>query len=196
MRRLHAFLAEFDLSAARRDDAIAKLGAYSELVRRWNPTCNLVAKRDLRDPDRFESRHLIDSVALYPWMRGTHVDVGSGGGLPAVPLAILRPDARTILIERSTKKCRFLRQVALELELDFEVLEGDVRSVEVSGDVITARAVAPFDELWPLVRGLLSDDGVLLLQTIEPVETGPVDAVFEPSHAVGTRFVTCVRQSS
>ncbi len=196
MRRLNAFLGELELSVAKRAEAMAKFDAYYELLKRWNRSCNLVAKRDLHDVGRFETRHLIDSVALYPWMRGTHVDVGSGGGLPAIPLAILRPGERTILVERSTKKCRFLRHVGFELELDFEVIEGDAKEAAVSADVITARAVAPVVELWPLVRDLMADDGVLLLQTGEPVDPGVIDAMLEQSREIGSRFVTLVKQPS
>ena len=196
MRRLNALLGELELPIAQRTEAMAKFDAYYELLKRWNRTCSLVAKRDLHDVGRFETRHLIDSVALYSWMSGTHVDVGSGGGLPAIPLAILRPDERTILVERSTKKCRFLRHVGFELELDIEVIEGDAKDTALSADVITARAVRPVVELWPLVRDLLTRDGVLLLQTGEPVEAGSIDALLEPSREVGARFVTLVRRSS
>ena len=196
MRRLTALLAQLDLPMATRGQASAQIEQYVDLLKRWNRTHNLVAKRDLADAKRLETRHLIDSVALYPFMTGAHIDIGSGGGLPAIPLAILRPDAATTLVERSTKKCRFLRQVALELELGFEVMECDVRTIDRVADVVTARAVAPLDELWPMVRGVLAPGGVLLLQTTVPVTAvDPViDAVIEPSVEVNSRFVTVVRQ--
>ena len=191
MRRLYAYLETLGLPDEVIVHAVAQLAAFYELLARWNRAHNLVARRDVADVGRFERRHLIDSVGLMPWMKGTHTDIGSGGGLPGIPLAILRPEERTVLVERSRKKCQFLRHVALELGLDFEVCERDARDVDERADVVTARAVAPLDALWPIVP-----NGVFLLQTATPLDDIPEGVAAEPSVEVATRFVTVVRDRS
>lgn len=151
-------------AAASAGIATDRLEAYLELLMRWGRVHNLVAKRDLTDRDRLERRHLRDSMALLPWVRGHLADIGSGGGFPGVPLAILRPDEPTTLIERSTKKARFLRQVALELDLPLEVLEQDARCCTLAADTVTVRAVAKVAVAWQLARPLLRPGGAALLQ--------------------------------
>ena len=90
------------------DEAHAKLLAYLELLAKWNRTYNLTA---VREPLEMVSRHLLDSLAVLPFLRGeTLADLGSGAGLPGIPLAIARPDLAVTLIESNGKKARFLRE--------------------------------------------------------------------------------------
>lgn len=103
-----------DLDAA----AQAKLLAYLELLEKWNRTHNLTS---VRGAERMLSHHLLDSLAVLPHLqpaRGMRlVDVGSGGGLPGIPLAIARPTQQVVLLDSNRKKAAFLQQAVAELQL-------------------------------------------------------------------------------
>jgi len=95
-----------------------KLLDYLALLVKWNSTYNLTA---VRDPIEMVSRHLLDSLSIAPWVlpiNGRFLDVGSGGGLPGVPLAIVFPEQNWTLVDSIGKKVRFLTQVKLQLGLD------------------------------------------------------------------------------
>lgn len=90
--------------------------AFLALLQRWNGAYNLTA---IRDPLEMVTRHLLDSLSIWPWVKGGPVlDAGTGAGLPGVPLAILRPDLQFTLLDSAGKKVRFLRQVKRELGLE------------------------------------------------------------------------------
>ncbi len=94
----------------------AQLLAYLALLIKWNKAYNLTA---VRDPDEMVSRHLLDSLSVVPFIDGERqLDVGSGGGMPGIPLAIMFPDMKVTLLDSNGKKTRFLTQVKLELALD------------------------------------------------------------------------------
>lgn len=93
-----------------------KLLGYLALLIKWNKAYNLTA---VRDPDEMVSRHLLDSLSVVPFVQGERqLDVGSGGGMPGIPLAILFPDMKVTCLDSNGKKTRFLTQVKLELKLD------------------------------------------------------------------------------
>jgi 16S rRNA (guanine527-N7)-methyltransferase len=99
-------------------DAPAKLMAYLGLLAKWNQTYNLTA---IRDPLQAVSHHLLDSLAVLRDLStraGTLADVGSGGGLPGIPIAIAEPARRVTLNDASDKKGAFLRQAVIELGLN------------------------------------------------------------------------------
>lgn len=148
----------------------ARLTAYAGLLRRWNRTHRLVSRGDL---DELEARHIDDSLALVPWLQGpTLLDIGAGGGLPGIPLAIARPDMGVTLLERSARKARFLRQVVLELEVrNAEVVALDARRFHPPAlfHTATVRAVARPQCAWPLARRFLREGGVALLQSKAPL---------------------------
>jgi 16S rRNA (guanine527-N7)-methyltransferase len=101
-----------DLSEAQHE----KLLGYLALLIKWNKAYNLTA---VRDPDEMVSRHLLDSLSVVPFIEGERqLDVGSGGGMPGIPLAILFPDMNVTCLDSNGKKTRFLTQVKLELKLD------------------------------------------------------------------------------
>lgn len=143
-----------------------RLRAFAALVRRWNDTHRLVAQGDL---DYLEARHVEDSLALLPWLRGaTLVDIGAGAGFPGVPLALARPDLAVTLLERSARKARFLRQAILELNIgNATVALADARRYRAPKpfDAATVRAVAAPAKAWALARPLLRPGGVALLQS-------------------------------
>lgn len=159
--------------------AVETLEEYERLIRRWNARGNLVSRRDL---GRLRDRHVLDSLSLLPWWHGSLADVGSGAGLPGVPLAIARPESPVTLVERSERKARFLQHVIIELALDnVELVEADVRE-PLPGSLakrrfatVTARAVAPPGATWALLRSLLAPTGVALIQSAEPLEPSLFD---------------------
>jgi 16S rRNA (guanine527-N7)-methyltransferase len=139
-----------DLDAA----AQSKLLAYVALLDKWNHTYNLTA---IRDPERMLTHHLLDALATLPHLPQTRtlrlIDVGSGGGLPGVPLAIARPDWHVTLLDSRQKKTTFLRQAAAELSLRHVTVAAsrvEDYTPEVPFDVAISRA---FAELAPFVAG-------------------------------------------
>jgi len=96
-------------------DAQARLLGYLALLQKWNRVYNLTA---IREPHRLVTHHLLDSLAVLPHLpRGDIADVGSGAGLPGIPLAIARPDQRVTLIDSNHKKGAFLKQVVIDCKL-------------------------------------------------------------------------------
>ncbi|MDE1167411.1 MAG: 16S rRNA (guanine(527)-N(7))-methyltransferase RsmG [Pseudomonas sp.] len=95
----------------------SQLLAYLALLIKWNKAYNLTA---VRDPDEMVSRHLLDSLSVIPHIGDSPrwLDVGSGGGMPGIPLAILFPEKQVTVLDSNGKKTRFLTQVKLELKLD------------------------------------------------------------------------------
>ena len=88
---------------------------YLALLQKWNKVYNLTA---LREPEKMVSHHLLDSLAVVPHIKAHHIlDVGSGAGLPGIPMAIARGDWRVTLLDSSHKKAAFLKQAAIELKL-------------------------------------------------------------------------------
>lgn len=148
------------LGLALPDGAEAKLLAYLALLDKWNRVYNLTA---VRDADRMVSHHLLDSMAAVPFFEGGAVlDVGSGGGLPGIPLAIARPAARVTLIDSVAKKTAFLRQAKAELGLgNLEVVTGRVEEYHPAAgfDVIASRAFSDLREFVVLTRHLLNPGG-------------------------------------
>ena len=127
------------------------LNHYQQLLRRYAGTTNLVSPRVLEDLPR----HVATACAYGdPIPQGeTVLDVGSGAGLPAVPLAICRPDLEVTMVERRARRAAFLDLVTASLGLDnLRVYNGDVRDWPGSAAYVTAQAVAPFDEVYRLVR--------------------------------------------
>lgn len=141
----------------------AALAAYLALLDRWNRTYNLTA---VRDPHDMVARHLLDSLAIAPYVgTGTLVDIGSGAGLPGIPLALADPLLRVTLVESNGKKARFLRTVQRQLELDnVHVLEARAEAVDAAGafDCLTARALGTLAELVRVGGHLLAPGGRLL----------------------------------
>src|SRR6218665_3622132 len=107
----------------------SQLLGYLALLIKWNKAYNLTA---VRDPDEMVSRHLLDSLSVVPYVAeggDTWLDVGSGGGMPGIPLAILFPERRFTLLDSNGKKTRFLTQVKLELKLaNLEVIHSRVEA--------------------------------------------------------------------
>ena len=145
-----------DLSGA----ACEALLAYLALLQKWNRTFALTA---LRDPDRAVSHHLLDSLAIMPYVSSsTLLDVGSGGGQPGIPLAIARPDLAVTLLDSNGKKTAFLQQAAIELGLkNVQVVTARVEEFKPVAPfaAITSRAFAELADFVGLTRHLLAPGG-------------------------------------
>jgi 16S rRNA (guanine527-N7)-methyltransferase len=140
------------------DDAQEKLLAYLDLLAKWNRTYNLTA---VRDPAEMVSRHLLDSLAVLPFVHGQSLaDLGSGAGLPGIPLAIARPDVAVTLVESNGKKARFLREAIRSLPLpNTTVAQARVQETAGAFDTITARAFASLPDMLAWGGPLLAPDG-------------------------------------
>jgi 16S rRNA (guanine527-N7)-methyltransferase len=158
-QRLCAGLAALPLELP--DAAIATLLAYVGLLARWNATYNLSA---VRDPAEMVTRHLLDSLSIVPLVRGASlVDLGSGAGLPGIPLAIVAPERRVSVVDSNGKKTRFLRAAVRELGLaNVTVVESRVEAVPGTFDCITARAFASLADMLGWGGHLLTPGGVWL----------------------------------
>jgi len=150
-----------------------RLLQYVALLSKWNRTYNLTA---IREPSRMVSHHLLDSLAVLPHLEGTKTiaDVGSGGGLPGVPLAIVRSDWSVALVESNHKKSSFLRQAVVELNLrSTRVVTDRVeqwRPVE-RFDVVISRAFSELSGFIEAARHLCRPGGVLAaMKGVYPVE--------------------------
>lgn len=143
------------------DAAIARLLDYIDLLARWNATYNLSAVRDRAE---MVTRHLLDSLAIVPYVHGaTLADLGSGAGLPGLPLAIVAPEREVTLVDSNGKKTRFLRAVVRELALTHvRVVEARVEQLEGVFDCVTARAFASLADMLGWGGHLLGPEGVWL----------------------------------
>jgi 16S rRNA (guanine527-N7)-methyltransferase len=146
-----------DVSPAQQD----KLMNYLALMFKWNAVYNLTS---LRDPMQMVTHHLLDSLAAVPAFAGAQniLDVGSGGGLPGIVLAIVRPDMKVSMIDTVHKKTAFLTQVKAELGLaNVTVYTARVEQLQVSDkfDVITSRAFADLSDFVNWSSHLLADGG-------------------------------------
>ncbi|HEV8311472.1 MAG TPA: 16S rRNA (guanine(527)-N(7))-methyltransferase RsmG [Burkholderiaceae bacterium] len=148
------------LSPAQRDQLLA----YLQLLLRWNATYNLTA---VRDAEAMRTQHLADCLAVVPPLRrhlggreARLLDVGSGGGLPGVVLAVLMPSLAVTCVDTVGKKAAFVRQVAAELHLpNLRAEHARVERLSGEFDVITARAFATLAELITLTRQRLAAGG-------------------------------------
>ncbi|MEZ2294632.1 16S rRNA (guanine(527)-N(7))-methyltransferase RsmG [Variovorax sp. RCC_210] len=143
-----------------------QLLAYGTLMLKWNKVYNLTA---LRDPAIVLTHHLLDSLAaVAPLQRewagkGKLLDVGSGGGLPGVVIAIMRPDLEVTCLDAVAKKAAFVQQVSAELELpNLRGLHARVESLAGSYEVISSRAFASLPDFFNGSMNLLASGGVWL----------------------------------
>ena len=135
---------------------------YIDLLKKWQKAVNLVSDSTIKD---VWNRHILDSAQLYsliPENKSCLVDMGSGAGFPGLVLAILNqvnmgPLKRIVLIESDQKKCLFLREVVRNLSLPVEILNRRIESVlDIQADIITARALAPLEQLLLLGQKMVT----------------------------------------
>jgi 16S rRNA (guanine527-N7)-methyltransferase len=156
---------ESGLHALGLDHALAEpLLAYLSLLQRWNATYNLTA---IREPRQMVTLHLLDSLAMQPYVAGIGrlADLGSGPGLPGIPLAIACPALQVCLVESNGKKARFLREAVRHLRLgNARVAESRAEALDEPGayQAITARALASLADILAVGGHLLAPGGRLL----------------------------------
>jgi len=144
---------------------VERLVTHVRLIEKWNRSFNLVSRRDV---SRLGTRHVLDSLCGVELLRGPDVlDLGSGAGLPGIPLAVAAPHCRFTLVERSARRARFLKQAVAALELDnVQVRHAefpDPHAAERRYDTVVARAVATAQAVWDMVHGHLRAGGRVLV---------------------------------
>lgn len=189
------------------DGQIAALAAYRDLLQRWNATYNLTA---VRDPAEMLTQHLADCLSVVPalaqWLAGHPgagrlLDVGSGGGLPGVVLAVALPQLQVTCVDTVGKKAAFIRQVALERRLaNLEALHGRVEALRDRGfDLVVSRAFASLADFVRLTERCLKPHGVWVAMKgkhpadeIAQVPTGIDVFHVEPLHVPGLDADRCL----
>jgi 16S rRNA (guanine527-N7)-methyltransferase len=155
-----AFAAAFDVSR----ETLARLETFADLLTRWTRRINLVSPGSL--PELWH-RHIADSAqlpGLAPPEAATWLDLGSGGGLPGLVVAALRPGTAVTLVESDRRKAAFLRNAAFEMGVSVTVLARRIEDLPAgTPDVLSARALAPLPRLLPLAARCAGPETVLLL---------------------------------
>lgn len=157
-------LDEFDVSR----ETLDKLVAFEGLVRKWNPSINLIARSTVND---IWARHIVDSVQLHqyaPQNPERWLDIGSGGGFPGVVMAIMSDglgyQTKFTFIESDQRKSTFLRTAARELGLGVSVHADRIETADpVGADVVTARALKSLAELMPFLQRHMHPNGTAIL---------------------------------
>lgn len=142
---------------------IDALLGFINLIAKWNSTYNLTA---VRDPEQMVSLHILDSLSILPHIKPPYIaDIGTGAGLPGIPLAICMPECRFTLIDSNSKKTRFVQQAVLELQLkNVEVVHSRIELYKVKQlfSTLITRAFASMADILKLSGHLLAEDGLLL----------------------------------
>ena len=152
--------------------------AYLDELQKWNAAYNLTA---VRDPGEMVTRHLLDSLVMHPHVKGPLLDVGSGAGLPGIPLALALPELRVSVLDSNGKKARFLRHAVRALKLgNVEVVEARVEDFQPAQPfaAVTSRAFAALSDFVSLTDHLLAADGQWLAMKgkLDPQETQDLPA--------------------
>jgi 16S rRNA (guanine527-N7)-methyltransferase len=173
-------LAEMGLAIP--EGAANRMLDYLDLLAKWNRIYNLTA---VRKPEQMLTRHLLDSLAILPYVKaGRIVDVGSGAGLPGIPLALAMPDSRFVVLDSNSKKTRFMQQAKADLGLDnLEVVHERVEDYrpEQRFDTVVSRAYSSLSGMLESTAHLLKEDGVnLAMKGVYPLaELDAIPAGYE-----------------
>jgi 16S rRNA (guanine527-N7)-methyltransferase len=185
----------------------SQLLAYLALLIKWNKAYNLTA---VRNPDEMVSRHLLDSLSVVRFVEGERqLDVGSGGGMPGIPLAILFPDMNITVLDSNGKKTRFLTQVKLELALsNLEVIHSRAEAFQpmLPFNGIISRAFSSLEDFTQWTRHMGdSDTRWLAMKGLHPAEelvALPADFTLESAQALavpgcqGQRHLLILRRTA
>lgn len=174
--------AKIDLAEKQKEQLIA----YVALLNKWNKAYNLTS---VRDPEQMLIRHILDSIVVDPYLTGQKfIDVGTGSGLPGIPLAIVRPDSEFTLLDSLGKRVRFLKQVQHELALDnINPIQSRVEEFNdgVGFDGVISRAFASLQDMvnwckhliksengrFYALKGIYPEDEIMYLPDIFKIES-------------------------
>ncbi len=166
LEKLETGLSMFNIALSK--EQIEQLDVFAESLYKWNRVYNLTA---IRNSDEILTHHILDSLSLVTHLkklkrgeRYSVLDVGSGGGLPAIPLAICVPECQVHMIDAVAKKVAFLRQMVVSLKLvNATAFHGRVESyIANQYDVITSRAFSSLPQFYNLTQSLLKPSGFWL----------------------------------
>ena len=156
-KRLRAGLKELQITAS--DLQVEQLLSYLALLIKWNKAYNLTA---VRDPIEMIDRHLFDSLSILPFVQaGELTDIGSGAGLPGIPLAIMKPDLQVLSLDSNGKKTRFQFQVKASLKLNnfkVEQVRAENLQLQAKSKQLVSRAFASLKDFVKLTQPLAADD--------------------------------------
>ncbi|KLV05037.1 16S rRNA (guanine(527)-N(7))-methyltransferase RsmG [Photobacterium ganghwense] len=159
--RLTQLIAQTDLVVT--EQQLNQLVGFVAMLDKWNKAYNLTS---VRDPHEMLVKHIMDSIVVSPYLKGNHlIDVGTGPGLPGIPLAIMNPDKTFVLLDSLGKRIRFIRQALHELGLtNVTPVQSRVEEFqpEQGFDVVLSRAFASLTDMVSWCRHLPSQDGHFL----------------------------------
>ena len=193
-----------ELGLSLSDVQLEQLQGYLALIRKWNKVYNLTA---VRDPQEMLTHHVLDSLtAVAPLLRHTGgaaakvLDVGSGGGLPGIVLAICRPELDISCVDTVGKKAAFIQQAAASLKLpNLRGVHARVESLSGPFDVICCRAFAALSDFVNWSRGALAPNGVWMAmkgkhpqEEIDALPQGVQVFHVEPLHVPGLDVERCM----
>jgi 16S rRNA (guanine527-N7)-methyltransferase len=166
---------------------VGRLLQYLDLIRKWNRVYNLTA---IKDPGEMLSHHIIDSLSIIPYIRGENIlDIGSGAGLPGIPLSLVFPQRHIVMLDSNAKKTRFIQQAITELGLDnAESIHSRVEDYTASEgfDTVVSRAFSSLSDFVQLARPLMKNTGQLLAMKgrypTQELEDLPSDIHIEAVH--------------
>jgi 16S rRNA (guanine527-N7)-methyltransferase len=159
--QLDGLLAQTDLNITAKQ--ASQLVELVELLAKWNKAYNLTS---VREPSQMLVKHIMDSIVVSPYLKGdSFIDVGTGPGLPGLPLAILNPDKHFVLLDSLGKRLRFIRQVVLSLGLkNVEIVQSRVEEYkpEMGFDCVLSRAFASLEDMLSWCHHLPNEKGYFL----------------------------------
>ncbi|TDF36268.1 16S rRNA (guanine(527)-N(7))-methyltransferase RsmG [Alteromonadaceae bacterium M269] len=158
---LEQLIAKTDLDVS--SEQIQLLVAFVERINKWNKAYNLTS---VRDPREMLIKHIMDSIVVAPFLEGQRfIDVGTGPGLPGIPLAIMRPDCHFVLLDSLGKRVRFMKQMVFELGIaNIEPIHSRVENhqPEVKFDAVLSRAFASLKDMLHWCQHLVDFKGKFL----------------------------------
>ena len=167
---LKQLIAKSDLYVS--EDQVELLVVFTEQIHKWNKAYNLTS---VRDPREMLVKHIMDSIVIAPFLNGhKYIDVGTGPGLPGIPLAIMKPDCHFVLLDSLGKRVRFMKQIAFELGIkNIEPIHSRVESYhsDIKFDAVLSRAFASLKDMLHWCQHLVDSKGKFLaLKGVIPEE--------------------------
>ena len=193
--RLHEAAKEIGIELS--NDQARSMVAYVALLNKWNKTYNLTA---IRKPSAMLERHIIDSISIAPFINNSPVlDVGTGPGLPGIPLAILNPTKSFVLIDSNIKKTRFITQAVIALGIkNVEVVHARIEQYERTAafPIVVSRAFTAANNFVQLCSSYLSEHGQLFAMkgTDSKEEVEEIDRAFRINQTIKLSVPGCEAQ--